>query len=129
MAVGDNWWRGEGWQMPFPSPDQMPSVSSLGSPTCYHHKVDQFTVYDDVVAGNCINCNDRVELSTYPGGILAIRTRHLLEQFITEGEASPDTLEKLFQLKELLALEMEELGVVSDRIEVIQASIRERLEE
>ncbi len=100
---------GDGWQ-----------DTTKWAQKCVSHEVKEFTVWDDKITANCSKCNERIELKSFPGGILALRSRHLLEQFINEDELSEDSIAKLFALKELLRLEIAELEIVADRIQIVE---------
>jgi hypothetical protein len=143
MAIGDNQIPGvnfvannNGWQIQGIGVPWNGQQQGLGydyndftiNVTCVDHRLTEFTVWEDIITANCSICNDRITFNAFPGGALSLRTRYLLEQYIMEGrEASPDTLEKLIKLKELLELEIEELDVVRDRIDIIQKGIMDEL--
>lgn len=99
-------------------------------PCMEKHVLGEITQYPDGVFGNCVECGERVELPTVPGGYTAMQIRGFLERVIA-GENPENDGELLAELGSLLAIlnvEKDELELALKRIEIAREILETRSE-
>jgi hypothetical protein len=96
-----------------------PLVVPEPDPCMEKHIIEQVTQYPDGVFGDCVECGERVQIPTVPGGYTAIQIRGFLERVLAGDEESDgELLAELGSLSAILDMEKDELDLALKRVEI-----------